>query len=75
MYIILQGVDNVARIQDDILISGKDDADHLQNLEAVLNRLEEYGLHLKLDKCTFMEESVIYMGCIFSNLLTRRLKL
>ena len=66
MDIILQGIDNLACIQDDILISGKDDADQLQNLEAVLNRLEEYGLRLKLDKCTFMEESVTYMGCIIS---------
>jgi hypothetical protein len=63
---ILQGIDNVACIQDDILITGKDDIDHLQNLEAVLNRLEEYGLSLKLDKCTFMQKSVIYMGCIIS---------
>ena len=66
MDIILQGIDNVACIQDDILISGKDDVDHLRNLEAVLNRLEEYGLRLKLDKCTFMQKSVVYMGCIIS---------
>ncbi len=63
---ILQDMDNVACIQDDILVTGKDDIDHLQNLEAVLNRLEEYGLHLKLDKCTFMQKSGIYMGCIIS---------
>ena len=34
---------DVACIQDDIRITGKDDADHLKNLEAVLKRLDEYG--------------------------------
>ena len=32
---------------DDILVSGKDDADHFKNLEAVLLTLKECGLRLK----------------------------
>ena len=62
MEIILQGLEYVAVIQDDILISGLDDSHHLSNLE-VLGRLDSYGLRLKLDKCKFMQPSVIYM-CI-----------
>ncbi len=38
----------MASIQDDILVTGKGDADHLRNLEATLSRLEEYGVRLKL---------------------------
>ena len=64
--VILQGIDNVAAIQDDILVTGKDDADHLRNLEATLSRLQEYGVRLKLEKCKFMQKSVTYMGCIIS---------
>ena len=66
MDIILQGIDNVACIQDDIIVTGKDDSNHLQNIEMVLKRLEEYGVRLKLDKCQFMQKSVTYMGCIIS---------
>ena len=53
-------------IQNDILVTGKDDADHAKTLEAVLNRLDENGLRLKVDKCTFMQKSITYMGCINS---------
>ena len=54
MEIILQGLEYVAVIQDDILISGLDDSHHLSNLEKVLGRLDSYGLRLKLDKCKFI---------------------
>ena len=64
--VILQSIDNVAAIQDDILVTGKDDADHLRNLEATLSCLREYGVRLKLEKCKFMQKSVTYMGCIIS---------
>jgi hypothetical protein len=33
---------------DDMAITGKDDQEHLQNLDKVLARLEEYGLPLNL---------------------------
>ena len=59
---ILQGLDQVACIQDDILLTGKDDAEHLSNLARVLTRLEEYGLRLKWSKCKFMQRTVTYMG-------------
>jgi hypothetical protein len=64
--VILQGIDNVAAIQDDILVTCKDDGDHLRNLEATLSSLQEYGVRLKLEKCKFMQESVTYLGCIIS---------
>lgn len=47
---ILQGLDHVASIQDDILVTGLNDSHHPQNLEHVLQCLEENGLRLKLDK-------------------------
>ena len=66
MDIILQGLENVAAIQNDILITGKDDEQHIQNLNTVLSRLDSYGLRLQLNKCKFMQRSVTYMGCIIS---------
>ena len=62
MEIILQGLEYVAVIQDDILITGLDDNHHLSNLEKVLQRLDSYGLRQKLEKCKFVQPSVTYMG-------------
>lgn len=45
-----------------ILVTGKTEAEHLQNLEQVLTRLEEAGMRLKQEKCTFLLDSVEYLG-------------
>ena len=63
---ILQGMDGVICYIDDILITGKDEAEHLQRLDAVLTRLENHGLRLQLAKCKFMQERVTYLGHVIS---------
>ena len=35
---------------DDILVTGKDDQEHLKNLDIVLSRLADAGLKLKQEK-------------------------
>ena len=47
---------------DDILVSGANDGDHLNNLEEVFKRLVKAGLRLKKGKCVFMEPQVTYLG-------------
>ena len=59
---VLQGLTGVCAYLDDILVSGKTPEDHMQNLEAVLERLEQAGLRLKRAKCLFMLPSVEYLG-------------
>jgi len=58
----LQGVPHVVMRVDNILDSGKDDPDHLANLEAVLSRLSTAGLKLHLAKCLLMQPEVTYSG-------------
>ena len=48
MDIILQGLEHVTAFQDDILITGKDDEQHIQNLNTVLSRLDSCNLRLPL---------------------------
>ena len=48
---VLQGIPMVVRRVDDILVSGKNDQDHLKNLNEVLSRLKQAGLRLKMEKC------------------------
>ena len=46
---------------DDILISGRNDVEHLENLKSVLSILKSNGLRLKLGKCVLLHE-VTYLG-------------
>ena len=50
---ILQGVPHCICCLDDILITGRTDQEHLQNLETVLSRFQQKGVRLKRDKCFF----------------------
>ena len=57
---ILQGIPQVICNIDDILVTGKTEAEHLSNL-VVLKRLQEHGVGLKKEKCQFLQDSVEYL--------------
>ena len=47
---------------DDILMSGRNDVEHLENLKSVLSVLKSDGLRLKFRKCVFLQPEVTYLG-------------
>nr|XP_043639209.1 uncharacterized protein LOC122610276 [Erigeron canadensis] len=51
---------------DDILIYSKTDAKHVNHLRSVFELLRKHQLYDKLEKCDFMEESVIFLGYVVS---------
>ncbi len=59
---LTQDLPGVAVYLDDILVSGKDANDHLQNLRRLLQRLSESGLRCKWEKCCFAQSTVEYLG-------------
>ncbi len=59
---LLQGIEHVCVYIDDILVTRKSEADHLQKLEEVLQRLSKVGMKLKRSKCQFMLPEVEYLG-------------
>ena len=61
---ILQGIPSVICYLNDLLITGVSDQEHLQNLQQVLSRLNEQGIKLKKEKCTFLQTSVEYLGYV-----------
>lgn len=61
---ILCGLPGVQCYLDDILVTGRNEEDHLKNLETTLQRLEEYGLRVRKDKCEFFQPPVEYLGHI-----------
>ena len=64
---LLQGIPHVCAYLDDILITGKSEEEHLQNLSAVLSKLQDAGLRLKKSKCYFLAESVEYLGHVITD--------
>ena len=59
---IVQGLPMVAVYFDDILVSGRTYKEARENLVTVMGRLQTAGLRLRLEKCTFMQKSCIYLG-------------
>jgi hypothetical protein len=59
---ILQGLSGVQCVLADMIITGKSDDEHLQNLENVLQRLQDNGLRANIEKCSFLQDGVVYCG-------------
>lgn len=51
---------------DDIIILGDTFANHVKNLERVLERLRDAKLTIKMEKCIFFKEQVDYLGHVIS---------
>ena len=69
---VLQEIRSVVCYLDDILVTGKYAQEHLINLEAVLKRLQDFGLRLKRNKCQWMQTRVECLGyCIQAQRLGR----
>jgi hypothetical protein len=60
---VLEGLP-VGCILDDIIITGKDDDEHDENLDKTLKRLQDYGIRLNAKKCALKQDSVVYFAFI-----------
>ncbi len=63
---VLSGLKGVVNISDDILVFGKSEEQHDENLKAALQRLSDSGLTLNRAKCKLYKSSVEYFGHVFS---------
>ncbi|KAL6473975.1 hypothetical protein MHYP_G00175360 [Metynnis hypsauchen] len=64
---VLSGLSSVQCYLDDILVTGKTDEEHLSNLSATLQRLHDFGLRVRKDKCEFFKQSVEYLGHVIDS--------
>ncbi|XP_037515008.1 uncharacterized protein K02A2.6-like [Rhipicephalus sanguineus] len=62
MSYILEGQEGVVNMIDDILVFGRDRAEHDSRLQSVLARLRNAGLTLNKSKCQFGVTSVKFLG-------------
>ena len=59
---VLHNIPGVCCYIDDILITADCEAEHLERLEAVLDRLSTHGIRAQLAKCSFLSPEVEYLG-------------
>ncbi len=52
---------------DDVIIFSKTIDDHIEHLEVVFDLLRQEGLKIKLEKCTFLQKEVEYLGYIITD--------
>ena len=62
----LAGVPGCANISDDIIVYGKDTANHTKSLKAVLEILSDVHLTLNKKKCLFNQSSIMFFWYISS---------
>ena len=65
---MVQDIKGCEAIVDDILIWGKDIAEHDKRLKQVLDRIREYNMKLNRDKCEFRKSSISYVGHVLTGL-------
>ncbi|XP_044184791.1 uncharacterized protein K02A2.6-like [Acropora millepora] len=62
IYQVLQGIPGVQCILDDMIVSGKTNGEHLENLESVLKRPQDAGLKASKEKSEFFRNRFQFCG-------------
>lgn len=63
---VLEGLDDVSCLQGDIIVSGKTTEEHYADLRLVLRKLGDAGVTLSIDKCSFRQAEVTFLGHVVS---------
>ncbi|KFD65086.1 hypothetical protein M514_22803 [Trichuris suis] len=63
---LIAGLHGVVAYLDDVIVVGKTEEDHKRNLDALLQRIAEWGFHIRLSKCQFAMPEVNYLGYIIN---------
>jgi len=66
MNTILAGLEGVLCLIDDILVFGKDCADHDKRLHNVMKWIQQAGVTLNTDKCEFWRDELTFFGHVVS---------
>ncbi|KIH69313.1 reverse transcriptase [Ancylostoma duodenale] len=61
---MVAGLRGVATYLDDILVCGRTEQEHMENLLASFERIAEYGFNVRIEKCSFAKPEIRYLGFI-----------
>ena len=64
---LLSDIPGARNLSDDIIIHGKNQADHDKSLKKTLQRLQEKGAKLNKEKCIFSVNKLTFFGHVFSD--------
>ena len=63
---MLGGIDNCSVYFDDICVAGSNEIELNKTLIVIFQRLKEYGMRVKFEKCKFFVPEICYLGNIIS---------
>ena len=63
---LFEGFEGLKLYIEDMIIYGKDEAEHDERLSCVLQRAREVGLRLNKKKCTFSVNKILYLGDVLT---------
>ena len=66
MAMIINGLQKTMNNRDDILIGGTTQEEHDENLRKCLQRMKDYNVTLRRDKCMFSKKEIEFMGNLFT---------
>lgn len=61
---LLQNIKGAFSYLDDLIIASKDKDEHINTMLVLFNKLKEYGLKVRLEKCKFMVHQLEFLGKI-----------
>ncbi|EPB66592.1 hypothetical protein ANCCEY_14316 [Ancylostoma ceylanicum] len=61
---MVAGLRGVATYLNDILVCGRTEQEHMENLLALFERIAEYGFKVRIEKCSFAKPEIRYLGFI-----------
>ena len=59
---MMAGAEGASPYMDDFIVGGVDGDDHRKNLFEVLRRIQDYGFRLRLEKCSFAQKKIEFLG-------------
>ncbi|PIO77827.1 reverse transcriptase [Teladorsagia circumcincta] len=63
---LIAGLDGTAAYLDDILVTGRTIDEHNTRLDAVFQRIQDYGFRVRLEKCSFLQTQIKYLGFVIN---------
>lgn len=64
---MLCGISGTFAFIDDIIVSGSSEKEHKQQLFKVLERIQEFGFRLRIEKCDFGKAEILFCGHIIND--------
>lgn len=61
---MIAGLKRTCGFMDDITVNGTTIEEHNQNLFALFERIQQWGFHIRLDKCKFLMQQIEFLGFI-----------